>query len=455
MSLQNKMFLLFFGLAISMITILISSIFFFTQRFAFEDFYKRLEARANIGAEVYMREDDRTLLDYKKIRDKYLERLPAENDYFFQIDGNRVVDQDSVPNLPNVFFDEIIRVGHSRYNRNNDFYAGKKFHQGDDEFAVIVHAKDPAGFRELAVLQQILVVCFFVSLLVVYFVGKMFLTQLFKPFKQIIREIQKISAENLHQRLPTRRSNDEITEISVAFNDMLDRLETAFETQSNFVSNASHELRTPISIIRGEIELFLASASITDSQRASLQVALEEIDKLQEIINGLLYLAKASSDQQLLPDDAVRLDQVLMNIKKINDQMNSNNQVQLDFKHLPEDERLITVQGHEHLLHLAIANLVANACKYSNNKPVKLALENKEDKVVISVFDRGIGIPEKETQFIFEPFFRASNTKFYEGHGVGLPLAQKIIRLHRGEIIVNTSVNEGTQIQVILPIAAC
>lgn len=453
MKLQTKMFLLFFCLAIGMIVILIGAIFYFTQRFAFEDFYKRLEARANIGAEVYMREDDRTLLDYHKIRDKYLERLPSENDYFFKIDNAQVFTDKSAPNLPKSFFDQIIRLGQSRYDHGNDFYAGKKFSYGNDQFIVVVHAKDPSGFRELAMLQRILIICFFVSLLVVYFVGRMFLNELFKPFKQIIKEIKKISAQNLHLRLSVKNAGDEIAEIGTAFNDMLDRLETAFETQSNFISNASHELRTPISIISGEIELTLATGQLTPAQTTSLQVALEETDKLQQIIEGLLYLAKTSSDQQLHPRETIRLDQLLINIKKINDQLNSNNQVQLDFDQLPEDEKFITVKGYEHLLHLAIANIVTNACKYSNNKPVKLKLYSDGTSSIVSIFDKGIGIPENEKKHIFEPFFRASNTHYYEGHGVGLPLAQKIIRLHRGEIIVNTLVGKGTEIQVILPVA--
>jgi len=451
MKIQSKFLLLFFCFALGLISILIGAIFYFTQRYAFEDFYKRLEARVNMGAEIYMQEDEKTIFDYRKIRDRYLEKLPAETDFFFRVEEGKVIPKPGAPELPAYFFDTILKEGSSRYNKGNDFFAGKAFQSEKGHFIVVVYAKDPSGFSELAMLQKILIIGFFVSIFVVYLIGKIFSQHIFKPFGQIIKKVNEITADNLHLRLPNRRGTDELAEITTTFNDMLDRLETAFDTQSNFISNASHELRTPISIISGEVELALNTPGLPAAQRQSLQVIGAEADKLQQIISGLLYLAKTAYDRNRQPKEHIRIDQLLVTIKTVADQVNADCEIILCFDQLPEDEEEITVEGYENLLQLAISNIVTNACKYSDNKPVHIYLKSSNKHVIISISDNGIGIPEDEKKYIFEPFFRASNTHLYEGHGVGLPLALKIIRLHRGSIDIRTNVGAGTDIIVILP----
>ncbi|MFC6101795.1 sensor histidine kinase [Olivibacter domesticus] len=450
MKIQTKFILLFLGFALGLISLLMGSIFYFTQRYAFEDFYKRLEARVNIGAEVYMQEDEQTIFDYRRVRNRYLEKLPAESDFFFRVQNGKVVPKPGAPKLPSSFFNAILSEGKSRYNDHNDFFAGKLFSSDKGDFIVVVYARDPSGFRELAMLQKILLTGFVISVLIVYFIGKIFSQRIFRPFAQINRKVKEITADNLHLRLPIGNEKDEVAEITTTFNDMLDRLETAFDTQSNFISNASHELRTPISIIFGEAELALKTEDSTQ-QKQSFQIIVSEADKLQQIISGLLYLAKTAYDRNKQPKELVRMDQLLLNIKGVTDQVNPRCKLILEFNQLPEDEKEITVEGYEHLLQLAIANIITNACKYSDNKPVSILLKTSNKHIVISVSDEGIGIPEDEKKYIFEPFFRASNTHLYEGHGVGLPLAQKIIRLHRGTIDIRTSVGTGTDIKVILP----
>ncbi|MDM8175708.1 hypothetical protein QT327_15355 [Olivibacter sp. 47] len=125
MKIQSKFVLLFFCVALGLISILMGAIFFFTQQYAFEDFYKRLEARVNIGAEVYMQEDELTIYYYRRIRNRYLERLPAESDFFFRVEHGKVIPKKGAPQLPKSFFTEILKKGRSRYNNRNDFFAGR------------------------------------------------------------------------------------------------------------------------------------------------------------------------------------------------------------------------------------------------------------------------------------------------------------------------------------------
>ncbi len=127
--------------------------------------------------------------------------------------------------------------------------------------------------------------------------------------------------------------------------------------------------------------------------------------------------------------------------------------ITIDFASLPADEDKLYTEGNVNLLQLALSNILGNACKYSNNQPVEISVRTENKRIAISITDRGIGIPESEQQHIFEPFFRASNTSDFEGHGIGLPLTLNIIRLHKGSIGIRSEEEKGTEMQIILPVS--
>src|SRR5690606_37389541 len=130
----------------------------------------------------------------------------------------------------------------------------------------------------------------------------------------------------------------------------------------------------------------------------------------------------------------------------------NNPKIIIDFSLLPESPERLKVKGNEQLLHLALSNIIGNACKYSNCQPVKVALGASDKEIIIVVKDSGIGIPDNELQYIYNPYFRASNTTNYEGYGIGLPLSRNIIHMHNGTLDVASVVNEGTTVQIRIPI---
>ena len=241
-----------------------------------------------------------------------------------------------------------------------------------------------------------------------------------------------------------------MTELAHTFNTMLDRLQTAFETQNNFVSNASHELRTPLTTIVGEAEIALKKARTNEEYRQSLQVILNEAGKLDHLTSSLLTLAQSGFDGKKQRWNLVRMDELLWEVKQAVDELHPNNKVQLHYDELPPNEQQLSVEGNYHLLKLALTNIVINACKYSNDRPVQLKLAVEKEKIRISIVDEGIGIPAPELKYVFEPFYRASNTNRFEGHGVGLPLARNIIRLHNGELLIKSEEGKGTAVEITL-----
>jgi signal transduction histidine kinase len=451
MSIQKKIALLFFGLTVSVIMLLSGAIFYFVHQFTFEDFYKRLEARVNIAAQIHHLNDKDSLGVYKEIRHRYLERLTEEKQYIL-----KPADYQSghpVPHIPTELINVVKELGKTRYKTGNTFYAGKIFHFPEGDIIIVVSAIDPYGLNELQNLEEVLIVGFLISLLIVYLIGRRFSYHTFKPVRKIIKKVNTITASNLHMRLESDNSNDEIAELTQTFNDMLNRLETAFETQNNFNSNASHELRTPLAVIKGEAELGLKNADLPEGQhRETLAQILKNTQSLQDILTSLLGLAQTGFDGKKQNWETIRADELIWQIKEAVDHIIPANNLKVDLAELPPDLELLLILGNIQLLKLALSNIALNACKYSGNKPVTLKVLAENNSVVFSVQDEGIGIPEKEVQHIFEPFFRASNTSGFEGHGVGLPLALNIIRLHKGSMAILSKENEGTEIRVMLPV---
>ena len=163
-------------------------------------------------------------------------------------------------------------------------------------------------------------------------------------------------------------------------------------------------------------------------------------------------IAQTGFDGKIQKMDKVRMDQLLWDVIETALKINSKNKVYLDISMLPDNPKKLKVQGNEQLLHLAMANIVNNACKYSNFQQVKVSIGATDTHVYIIVKDNGIGIPESEFDKIYDPFFRASNTGNFEGYGIGLPLARNIIRIHNGELIINSKENVGTTVQISFPI---
>jgi signal transduction histidine kinase len=451
MKLQTKITLLFVAISTIGLVLLNASIFYFVSDFSFEDFFKRLEARVNLAAEININPDKESVA-YKQVRTRYLEKLENEQEYIIKLDTTRSPSYKKAVNLPDEFYNNILENKKARYTETNHFYAGGLFIIQGEKYIVIVTANDPYGFKELEQLKRVLLIIFVVSIVLTYIAGKIFSYYTVQPVRGIIKSVKNITANNLHMRLDDVKGKDEIAELVLTFNNMLTRLETAFETQNNFVSNASHELRTPLTIISGETQLLLKGNKVTDEGRASAKTILAEAEKLGHILASLLGLAQTGFDGKKQNWQKIRIDELVMGVADSVKRIDRESVIDIDFASLPADENLLYTEGNSNLLQLAVSNIVLNACKYSNNRPVNVQVTAVNGRILIKVTDKGIGIPEHEQQHIFEPFFRASNTSDFQGHGIGLPLTLNIIRLHKGTIGIRSEVQVGTEIQISLPV---
>lgn len=289
---------------------------------------------------------------------------------------------------------------------------------------------------------------FLISILLLYIISRLSASYILKPISRKIQKARKISASNLHLRLNVYNEKDEMGQLAIAFNEMLDRLETSFEMQKNFISNASHEIRNPLTAIIGETEVCLEKRRTPEAYIESLSNISKEADRLDELVSNLLSLAKTGFDETQIGSEKIRLDEILLEARTNVNKTFPENQIRLDFSALPQNPDWISIDGNPNLLRIALTNLMENACKFSANQEVQVRLSASEEQIQLGIEDKGVGIPLQELGKVFQPFYRARNARSFKGFGIGLSLTDKIIGLHKGKLKILSKEGKGTTIEI-------
>jgi signal transduction histidine kinase len=453
MKTQTRIAIIIIAASVAIVSLFGGAVYYFQNKYSYLDFYKRLETRAGIAAR-YNLEPDLNAETLLQLRNQHLERLDQEREFILEVQpGTDIAELAAHNNLPETFLINLQQQGQARARDGNTFFAGITHAKAGKLYMVIVSAGNYYASHHLISLRNLLIVSVVLLLLIVVALSMYFSKQIFVPIREITDRVKQISTESIHLRLDSNnKNNNEIASLANTFNDLLNRLETAFETQKNFISNASHELGTPLTAIIGEADVALLKDRSVSEYRDTLNNILKQAERLDQITRTLLFLAQTGYKGNTIVFERMRIDEVIWETKSLIDKLNPGNNIVAELGLLPEDPKKLKIKGNRQLLQLAFSNLLSNACKYSNNNPVSVYIASSNTHVIVTIKDLGIGIPEKELDYIYDPFFRASNTGLFEGYGIGLPLARNIIVLHEGSIAVSSAVNEGTTVQVRLPV---
>lgn len=327
------------------------------------------------------------------------------------------------------------------------------FTEGDTHLILVAAAYDPEGKEHLEQLRLILYGCFFGGIIITIACGYIFSKSLLTPIRKIADEVNEITVRNLTKRIRSGNRNDEWNYLAQTLNVLLNRLEESFDTQGRFISNASHELSTPLTSIFSQLEVSLQKEREAVEYRKVIQSVLEDVHHLNKLTHTLLQFAKASGTSGGPDIYLVRIDEILLRMPGEMTKLNTAYHVKLTFTDLPQEEEGLLVLGNEGLLFSAIRNIVLNACKYSADHTAILNLSVNRNSIIVSVADKGKGIPAAALDKLFQPFFRVEENR-EAGFGLGLPLAYRIVKLHRGEIRVNSVPEQGSTFFITLPIAS-
>jgi signal transduction histidine kinase len=273
------------------------------------------------------------------------------------------------------------------------------------------------------------------------------------PVAALTRAAECVNEHNLGERLVRTGSGDELDRLTEVFNAMTERLNQAFARMREFTLHASHELKTPLTVMHGELETALQDRTLGPQQREQLESELDEVQRLAKIVDGLTLLTKADAGQINLAREPVRLDELVREACADGQSLARPYDVQVKLAECEE----VTVTGDRHRLRQLLLNLTDNAIKYNAPKgTVALSLRRVGQSAELAVANTGAGIPPQNLPRIFDPFFRgdASHSHAVEGCGLGLSIARWITSAHGGTIQIASQPNQLTTATVRLPLQA-
>jgi heavy metal sensor kinase len=281
--------------------------------------------------------------------------------------------------------------------------------------------------------------------------GYLLMRNALQPMDEIATTAERITSRNLNERLPVVPTGDEIARLSVSLNRMMERLEDAFHHISRFSADAAHEIRTPLAIIRGELENALQGTGLTVDLRETLGSALEEVERLSRIVEQLLEMSRLEAGETLV--ERTRFDFTEMSRNTV-DQMRllaEEKKLRLEFR----GRKPVDLEGDPIRLKQIVVNLVDNAIKYTPpGGSVSVSTFLQDGKVILEVADTGIGIPEDATSQIFDRFFRVDKARSRQlgGTGLGLAIVKSICAAYDGTVSVRSSEGKGATFRVELPL---
>lgn len=314
---------------------------------------------------------------------------------------------------------------------------------------IIVSAIDVYGFTKMNNLKKVIIICLICSVIMLAFVSWYWTRRMLAPIAAKINKARLIETSSLNLRLEIKNPSDELGLLAQTFNQMLDRLEKGFKIQQQFIGNASHEFRTPITVMRTEAEWALNRQRSSEEYQLVLSKVLEKCKLLGQLVDRLLILARLEGPQLVRDMQNFRLDELV--IQTVESFRDDQKKVMINCFIESTDEIDYLVQGDASMIQTALSNLIDNALKYGLNNPVNISLSSKSSFYCCEIQDKGIGVDENDISELFQPFYRSAKARVIaSGTGIGLALVYTITQWHGGSIKVN-SMNGTTTFSLYLP----
>lgn len=386
------------------------------------------------------------LIHHHKIKSKI--SLGAEIEEFDMkpLDIRIIIDNETLQTkgFPHtILIDESLENDKVYFRSNADYIWGNlKFYDDNTSYQLQVITPIQKLIDIFPNLLYIFLLIVPLTLFLAIIMGNILIAKSFRPIENLLNDIEDISAKDFSKRVHRSYNNDEIDMIGYEINNLLQRVENAYFQVSQFTSDASHELKTPLTIMQGELEVLLKETRSEDEYKKSIYCVLDEVSNIRKIIDALILLAKV--DEKLQMNEDIYLDEIIFEV--IGELRVLSEQKKIVFETNISDP--ITISGNEKLLKIALKNLVENAIFYSyENSKVIIELQKINNNFELRVIDSGIGMSEETCQNIFDKFYRSdeSRSKNTGGFGLGMSIAKKIADIHNLEIKVKSSLDKGSK----------
>jgi two-component system, OmpR family, sensor histidine kinase ArlS len=445
MKIQNKLTLissLVFGIVFSIASFSVYFIFYNSSR---KIVFDELERYSKLAAFFYLEEDELPKSEHREIAIQFQKIIEQNTEV-------RVFDKENTIRYGSEFPDEAIsekilsktrKDGSIRFRKKDDYYSGIFYHDNQGDFVVIIKETRSNLRSQLNLLLFILFIVLLIGLVAIILISRAMSKLAYQPVRNLIDEVKLLEINSIDNSLTPPATKDEIEELVQTFNDLLKRLSDSIIIQKNFINYVSHEFKTPLASISGNLEVFASKNRTQEEQeQVSIQI-IENVHQINNIIHTLMELSGLRKDEKTFLH--FRIDEKLWKILDKHP-ANERNQIEISLDIPPQRVDLLTVFGNPLQLEMALNNLIENALKYSENQPVHIVFSEREGKLLLTISDKGKGIPIQDLEYIQKPFFRASNTQDVAGSGIGLSIASIIFKQHKIEFSIQSEEGKGTNI---------
>lgn len=410
--------------------------------------FKELQKTCLLSAIYYLEKDELPHYEHSAIKEQFNENIQNDivrvydlnNDIAF---GKKTIDK----NINATILDYIRQNKKMSFKSNNHFYYGIFYTDNQGDFVVFVKTKSEVFTSQTNRLLVIMIVVLFGGLFLIFLLSRLLSAIAYRPITDVIKQVNSMELSSLDNPISTSNTNDEIQDLITTFNNLLSRLSDTFSIQKNFINYVSHEFKTPLASISGNLEVFAQKERTPQEYQKVTSEALENVYHIEEILNNLMMLSGLKTIHS--ENENFRIDETLWNINDKVFEIYDNQEIQIDLQ--ISNEKLLYVKGSEMQIQLALYNLIENAVKYSDKNPIKISLFEQDNQLQISIQDHGKGIQKDDLNLVQQTFYRGKNVGDIKGSGIGLSLATIIFKQHNIQFLIASQENSGTTITLLFP----
>ena len=434
MNYKKRLTLLFVGLFFIVLTAILSFIYISYAEFRRDEFFERLREKSysTIKLLAEVKEIDRDLLkiiDQNTINKMYDEKIlvfDAENVLIYSS-----LDDEAIPYSTRLI--NQIRQNQEKFyvDDDGDEVVGLHYNEQGHDYVVLASAYDTYGISKLENLRNLVIGALLVGTILIAVSSYFYIRQVFKPIDALNKSIQVINENNLAELVPVKKNNDELDTLAVNYNQMLERLHKAFESQRAFVRNASHELKTPLAVMQGKLEGLSEINSTNQQALLVINRLMEDVQGQAALVESLLLMQRLQS-QIPFHTTAVRIDELLYECAQEVKVNFPTLQVEVDIDATITNESQLTVVSNALLLKTCFKNLVTNAALYSEDHILKVNISVDEPTLSLTFVNKGEEALPPE--LIFTPFYRQPKEQEKPGSGLGLSIVTQIMDTIQGEV---------------------
>ncbi|GAB6120069.1 sensor histidine kinase [Dysgonomonas termitidis] len=446
MKVKNRLSLycsLIFGIIFAIISLLIYGLFYNNTK---KSIYSNLEKTAHISALFYLEEDELNDREFAKIKAQF-EDIVTDSYYQVYDIHNNIAYGVGVSDVPVSILDRVRVSRHLSFTTDEYLCYGIFYEDNQGDFVVIAKSLKSGLTEQVNLLLWILTSSFIIGLLAIVLLSRWVSRIAYRPFSDVISQVKNISTNNLNVRIQSPETKDELQNLIETFNDLLAKISETVIIQKNFVRYVSHEFKTPLASMMGNIDLFSIKDRSPEEYRRLSEKLIEQIVQMEEILDTLIIISDLKKDEK--EASYMRIDELIWEIISKTKSLYPNSKILVNMDIQAEDEQLMSVDKDRTQLLIALFNLVENAVKYSLKENVVIHLYKEENRLCLSIADKGIGIPSGQLADISKPFYRAGNTNEVHGSGIGLSIALRILDKNGIEYKIESEINTGTKVSLL------